>query len=122
MSAMSSHKDHSGVQQLACGALSNLASNDGMYLFVQLHFSMDRLCSVRFYLALVARSHIHNGRFFFHHSFCLLGNSVKIASLGGIEAIILAMSTHRNCAKGQQDAITALHNVACNHGMPYFLC
>ncbi len=30
--AMTSHKDHSGVQEKACGALRNLAFNDGVIL------------------------------------------------------------------------------------------
>ncbi len=32
IAAMSAHKDHSGVQKKACGALWSLANSDGMVL------------------------------------------------------------------------------------------
>ncbi len=34
MAAMSAHKDHGGVQEQACGALGNLAVNDGMVVSI----------------------------------------------------------------------------------------
>jgi hypothetical protein len=43
--AMSSHKDHSGVQEQACGALLKLAHTDGM-VSTALCISLIDLCTV----------------------------------------------------------------------------
>ncbi len=48
---------------------------------------------------------------------CIPVSRVKIASLGGIEAIMLAMSTHEDHAKVQQFACNALGWLASNDGM-----
>ena len=44
-------------------------------------------------------------------------NKVKIASLGGIEVIITAMSTHQDHNGVQEHACTALGNLAHNDGI-----
>ena len=46
-----------------------------------------------------------------------IDNEVKIASLGGIEAIIKAMSTHKDHSGVQENACSALWNLAANDGM-----
>jgi hypothetical protein len=43
-------------------------------------------------------------------------NKVKIASLGGIEAIIKAMSTHKDISIVQEKACSALWSLAVNDG------
>ncbi len=44
-----------------------------------------------------------------------IANKVKIASLGGIEAIIKAMSTHKDNSGVQEYACAALRNLAANN-------
>ena len=54
-----------------------------------------------------------------------IANRVMIASLGGIEAIIKAMSTHKDSSEMQENACGALANlVAKNDGicLVFFLC
>ncbi len=52
---------------------------------------------------------------------CDIANKVKIASLGGIEAIIKVMSTHMDHSGVQQNACGALRNLAANYdGMCFF--
>jgi hypothetical protein len=46
-----------------------------------------------------------------------IANKGKIASLGGIEAIIKAMSTHSDNAAVQDKACGALNHLAANDGM-----
>ncbi len=46
-----------------------------------------------------------------------IANRVKIASLGGIEAIIKAMSTHKDHSGVQKNACGALNNLAANQGI-----
>ena len=48
-------------------------------------------------------------------------NKVKIASLGGIEAIIKAMSTHKDHSGIQQQACCALWDLALNEGSAFFV-
>jgi hypothetical protein len=48
---------------------------------------------------------------------CLIENRVKIAVLGGIEAIMNAMSTHKDHFGVQEKACNALGNLASNEGM-----
>ena len=45
-----------------------------------------------------------------------IANKVKIASVGGIEAIIKAMSTHSDNAAVQDKACGALNHLAANDG------
>jgi len=47
-----------------------------------------------------------------------VANKGKIASLGGIEAIIEAMSTHKDHSVVQEKACAAFWNLAANDGMP----
>ncbi len=47
----------------------------------------------------------------------VLANKVKIASLGGIEAIIKVMSTHKENSEVQEKACCALLNLAVNDGI-----
>ena len=47
---------------------------------------------------------------------CEIDNQVKIASLGGIEVIIKAMSTHKDHSGVQKNACGALGNLAVNDG------
>ncbi len=52
-------------------------------------------------------------------------NKVKIASLGGIEAIIKAMSTHKDHSGVQENACRAFGNLAASHDgicFSFFLC
>ncbi len=48
---------------------------------------------------------------------CLIANIGKIASLGGIEAIMKAMSTHKDHSGVQEKACRALFRLATNDGM-----
>ncbi len=50
------------------------------------------------------------------HVFLFIDNIVKIASLHGIEAIIKAMSTHKNHVEVQWNACGALMRLAANNG------
>ena len=52
--------------------------------------------------------------------FLYIDNEVKIASLGGIEAIIKAMSTHKDNSGLQKYACGALNNLAANQGILLF--
>jgi hypothetical protein len=47
----------------------------------------------------------------------LIANQVKIVSLGGMERIIKAMSTHKDHSGVQEKACGALLHLACNDGM-----
>ncbi len=49
--------------------------------------------------------------------FLFIDNQVKIVWLGGIEAIIKAMSTHKENSEVQEKACTALRNLADNDGI-----
>ncbi len=56
---------------------------------------------------------------------CDIDNKVKIASLGGIEAIIKAMSTHKDHIGVQVNACRALWNLAANNNgvcFSFFFC
>ncbi len=122
---MSSHKDHSGVQEKACAALYNLAfNNDGVYIFV---FHLGRLvcsfllsssCVIYLSLSLWSMHNPHYFNFSLNHAMLVslsVANRVKIASLGGIEAVIKAMSTHKDRSWVQENACAALWNLAANN-------
>jgi hypothetical protein len=49
-----------------------------------------------------------------------IADRLKIASLGGIEAIIKAMYTHKDRIGVQENACGALENLAANEGLVYF--
>ena len=49
----------------------------------------------------------------------MAANKIKIASLGGIEAIIKAMATHQDHNGVQENACAALRNLALNDGISY---
>ncbi len=50
-----------------------------------------------------------------------IANEIKIASLGGIEAIIKAMSTHKDNSVVQENGCRALWNLAANDGICIFV-
>ena len=116
INAMSTHKDNGGVQENACWALSNLAIEDCMLKI------LHTLSSIHWWH--VSVFNLAHGLFYWFYLFCfclfvvslIIAGLEKITSLGGIEMIIKAMSTHRDMIGVQVKACSALQNLACENG------
>ena len=90
VSAMKTHSGNAGVCEKGCGALKNIAFNNGKYHHTQNDFRDST------------------------HKHTLADNKVTAGKCGAIEAIVSAMKTHLNNADVCQYGCWALQIIAVN--------
>jgi hypothetical protein len=118
---MLTHSEHAAVQQHACAALGNLASDNAV--------NQRRIREAGGIEAVAGAMRAHKeAAGVQEHAFVALrnlagnnadnqvndGNQVKIAGAGGIEALVSAMTAHKDSAGVQQHACWALRTLARN--------
>jgi hypothetical protein len=118
---MLTHSEHAAVQQHACAALGNLASDNAV--------NQRRIREAGGIEAVAGAMRAHKEAAGVQEQACVAlknlagnnadnqvndGNQVKIAGAGGIEALVSAMTAHKDSAGVQQHACWALRTLARN--------
>lgn len=121
MAAMGAHAGHEEVQEVACGALRNLAS-EAAHQARMLEQEPEQADTSALALILAAmRAHPHSARVQEHACGCLRNlaeqaeqGGAVLAEAGGVRAVLAALEGHAWDARVQEEACGALRHLAFN--------